>query len=126
MRVSHGRTGAQSLHQRENFTGDVWADPVVTDILGATMHHVFFAPRARTFWHTHETGQLLCITSGSGKVFSRSTGGVVVRPGDIVWIEPGEVHWHGASDDSFLVHTAVSLGSHEWMEPVSDEDYAAV
>ncbi len=126
MRINHGRdAGALSLHQRENFTGEVWADPVVIGAEGVSMHHVFFAPRGRTNWHTHEIGQILHVTSGSGLVFSKNDGRVEIRAGDVIWIEPGEVHWHGAGEQTFLVHTAISLGGHEWLDPVTDEQYAA-
>jgi quercetin dioxygenase-like cupin family protein len=126
MRINYGRApGANSLHQTENFTGEVWADPVMIDAVGVTMHHVFFAPRARTYWHTHDAGQILYVTSGSGRVVSRHGGAAKVRAGDVVWIEPGEEHWHGADEGTYLVHTAVSLGGHEWLAPVTDEEYDA-
>jgi quercetin dioxygenase-like cupin family protein len=126
MKINYGRAaGARSLHQSENFTGEVWADPVVIDAEGVTMHHVFFAPRGRTFWHTHDAGQILYVTSGSGRVVSRDGGSAEIRAGDVVWIEPGEVHWHGADEGSYLVHTAISLGGHEWLDPVTDEQYDA-
>jgi quercetin dioxygenase-like cupin family protein len=124
--VSHGRAaGTGSRQQTETFTGDVWADPVIVGVDGASVHHVFFAPGSRTYWHTHEAGQVLQITSGAGRVVSRKQGVVEVRAGDVVFIEPGEVHWHGAARDSYLVHTATSLGGHEWLEEVSETDYEA-
>jgi quercetin dioxygenase-like cupin family protein len=124
MKISRGRDSSSfSLHQQQNFSGEVWADPVVIDVDGVSMHHVFFAPRGRTHWHTHEVGQLLHVTSGSGFVFSKVGGRAAIRAGDTVWIEPGEVHWHGAGEDAFLVHIAISLGGHEWLDPVTEEEY---
>lgn len=124
MEVRHGRVpDVGSLRQSETYSGEVWADPVLADVPGVSMHHVFFAPGARTFWHTHGGGQILHVTSGRGMVVSRTTGAVVVRAGDVIWIEPGEPHWHGASENTYLVHTAISLGPPEWLGPVTDQDY---
>ena len=124
MKINPGRVqGARSLHQSDSFTGDVWADPVIVGVPGLSMHHVFFAPRGRTFWHRHESGQLLHVLGGSGRVASRDGAYAELRPGDVAWIEPGEVHWHGAAADSYLVHTAISLGDHEWLGPVTDKEY---
>jgi quercetin dioxygenase-like cupin family protein len=126
MKINHGRVAdARSIRQGETFTGDVWADPVLTGVEGASVHNVFFTPQARTYWHRHDRGQILYVTSGSGRVSSRDHDGAYIRAGDVVWIEPHEEHWHGADKDSYLVHIAISLGSHEWLEPVTDEEYAA-
>ncbi len=88
---------------------------------------VTFEPGARTAWHTHPLGQTLILTSGCGWV--ERWGGPIeeVRPGDVVWIQPGEKHWHGATPTMAMTHIAV----HEvldgkpvdWFEQVSDEQY---
>ena len=116
--------GAHSAARTDTFTGTVWMDPVLPVVDGVMANMVFFAPGARTYWHQHERGQLLQATAGSGLVCS--AGGPVVRlnPGDLVWVPPGEPHWHGGSDDSYLVHLAVSLGTTTWAQPVTDEEYA--
>lgn len=87
-----------------------------------------FAPGARTAWHTHPAGQTLYILSGEGRV--QLWGGKVaaVFPGDTVWIPPGEKHWHGAAPAQAMAHLAVQE-LHEgrtvdWLEPVTDTDYA--
>ncbi len=127
MKINHGRVaGALSIRQGETFTGDVWADPVLTGVEGVSVHNVFFAPQARTYWHRHDRGQILYVTSGSGRVFSRDGGGARVRAGDVVWIEPHEEHWHGADEGSYVVHIAISLGGHAWLDPVTDEEYATI
>jgi quercetin dioxygenase-like cupin family protein len=50
-----------------------------------------------------------------------------VRPGDVVWFEPGEKHWHGASPEAAMTHIAVQEQQDgtavDWLEKVSDEDY---
>ena len=51
-----------------------------------------------------------------------------LRPGDVVWIPPGEKHWHGGSPTTSMTHIAMqeSLdGNHAtWMEPVTDAEYS--
>jgi quercetin dioxygenase-like cupin family protein len=91
---------------------------------GAT---VTFEPGARTAWHTHPLGQTLFVTFGVGR--AQREGGPIeeIRPGDIVWFEPGEKHWHGASPSSAMQHIAVAEALNgkavDWMEKVSDEEY---
>jgi len=91
---------------------------------GAT---VTFEPGARTAWHTHPLGQTLLVTAGLGWV--QRQGGPVenIRPGDIVWFEPGERHWHGATDRTAMTHIAIAEAldgtAVAWQEHVSDADY---
>ena len=91
---------------------------------GAT---VTFEAGARTAWHTHPLGQTLIVTAGLGWV--QRDGGPVeeIRPGDIVWIAPGEKHWHGATPTTAMTHIAIAEklnGSPvDWMEKVMDEQY---
>lgn len=111
------------------FTGDVRIDPLINAAAPARVAgaHVTFEPGARTAWHTHPLGQTLVVTSGSGRV--RREGGAVeqIFPGDVVWFEPGERHWHGASPTTAMSHIAIQevLGGKavDWFEKVSDEDY---
>jgi quercetin dioxygenase-like cupin family protein len=118
--------GAESALTTTTFTGTVWRDSVMPTTDGTTINDVFFGPGSRTFWHHHENGQLLIVLSGSG--FVRPDGGEPARieAGDVVWVPPGERHWHGAAADSFMIHRAVSLGKTAWAEAVADADYAAV
>src|SRR5208282_3551225 len=69
---------------------------------------VTFEPGARTAWHTHPLGQTLLVTAGLGRV--QREGGPIeeIRPGDIVWFEPGEKHWHGATPDCAMTHIAIA------------------
>ena|SRR5579864_2600859 len=88
---------------------------------------VTFDPGAHTAWHTHPLGQPLIVTLGSGRV--QRAGGPIedVRPGDVVWFEPGEKHWHGASPAIAMTHIAIQEQLDgklvDWMERVSDEEY---
>ena len=125
------RAGSQSSDKgpAEWFTGIVRIDPLFrapdpARVAGAS---VTFEPGARTAWHAHPLGQTLIVTSGCGRV--QRWGGAIeeIRPGDVVWIPPGEKHWHGASPTTAMTHIAIQerLGDKaaDWMEHVSDEQY---
>jgi quercetin dioxygenase-like cupin family protein len=127
------RNGAQPSGKGPSdwFTGTVRIDPVfaANDARRAAASSVTFEPGARTAWHTHPRGQTLIVTAGLGLV-QREGGSVEeIRPGDIVWFEPGEKHWHGASPTTAMTHIAI----HEhldgkvvdWLEHVTDEQYHA-
>jgi quercetin dioxygenase-like cupin family protein len=124
MKVTHGHApGAPSDLRASTFVGTVWADPVLVDAGAPTVNTVFFTPGARTNWHTHEHGQLLLITHGSGYAQVKDGEGSELNAGDVVWFPPGELHWHGASSTTLMSHIAVSLGATDWLDPVEDEDY---
>jgi len=127
MIIVRGRDGRPSDQRTATFTGTVLGDSVLprtsTDPASVTINTVTFLPGSRTFWHSHETGQILQVTAGEGWVCS--DGGVpqVLRIGDTVWVPPGERHWHGATTDSYLVHVATSLGETFWEHEVEETDY---
>jgi quercetin dioxygenase-like cupin family protein len=106
---------------------DRLCDPPAPARVGMAL--VTFEPGARTAWHTHPFGQTLIVTAGCGRV--QRAGGAIeeIRPGDVVWFEPGEKHWHGAAPTTAMSHIAVQEkqdGSPvTWMEQVSDEQYLA-
>jgi quercetin dioxygenase-like cupin family protein len=111
------------------FTGSVRIDPLFQSPgpARAAGARVTFEPGARTAWHTHPLGQTLIVTSGLGWV-QREGGSIEeIRPGDVVWFEPGEKHWHGASATVAMTHIAIQEAKDgkavEWMEHVSDEQY---
>ena len=113
----------------ERFTGDVWMESVSIPSPGARLFRVLFEPGARTNWHTHPEGQFLYVVTGSGRVQREGEPVVEVEAGDIVYFDPDEKHWHGAGPDSFMVHIAISPalntdGATDWLEPVTDEQYA--
>lgn len=111
------------------FTGTVWQDPIVETPgparLRATL--VTFEPGARTVWHTHPLGQTLYVTAGTGRCQTRGGPIQTIGAGDVVWIPPGEKHWHGAGPDTMMSHLAMHEAEHgntvDWLEPVSDADY---
>ncbi|PXW23918.1 cupin domain-containing protein [Paraburkholderia caballeronis] len=124
MKVFHGRAdGGHSEQRGETFTGTVYADPVMPATSGVTINTVFFAPQGRTYWHTHELGQVLQVTAGKGWICVEGEAPQEIRQGDIVFIGPNERHWHGASDASYMVHIATSLGKATWQEEVAEADY---
>lgn len=111
----------------EWFTGHVRVDSPFAGSGALACATVTFEPGARTAWHTHPLGQTLLITQGLGWV--QREGGPIeaVRPGDIVWFEPGEKHWHGASPECAMTHIAITESkdgkSSDWLEHVSDAQY---
>ena len=114
------------------FTGAVFIDPVAVPSGSSRVNasSVHFTPGARTAWHTHPHGQTIYVTEGVG-LCQREGGEVeVIRPGDRVFFEPGENHWHGAAPDRFMVHIAMQQNDQSgspvsWGEHVSDEQYSA-
>jgi len=114
------------------FTGDVFIDtaavPSGASRLSASVVH--FTPGARTAWHTHPNGQTIFVIEGVGLARHRGGSVEVIRPGDRVFFEPGEDHWHGAAPTRFMTHIAMldvdDKGNNAtWGDHVSDEEYAA-
>lgn len=95
----------------------------------ASMATVTFEPGARTAWHSHPLGQTLIVTAGCGRVQLQGEPIQEIKPGDIVWIAPGEKHWHGAAPATAMTHLAIQEAldgkAAEWFEQVSDQEYAA-
>lgn len=114
------------------FTGAVRIDPLfaANNARRGAAASVTFEPGARTAWHTHPLGQTLIVTAGCGWV--QREGGPVqeIRPGDVVWFEPNEKHWHGATATTGMTHIAIQENLNgkvvDWMEKVSDEQYQKV
>ncbi len=129
MQITRNST-ATNAGPSEWFTGTVFLDAVATPSavsrLQATSVH--FTPGARTAWHTHPNGQTIYVTEGVGLCQRRGGSIVVIRPGDRVFFEPGEEHWHGATPDRFMTHLAMlevddQGHSATWGKHVTDEEY---
>lgn len=124
------RSGAtpSAVGPAEYFTGQVRMDAPFKGDGGLSGVTVTFEPGARTAWHTHPRGQTLVILSGLGR--AQREGGPIeeIRPGDTVFFAPGEKHWHGASPATAMVHLAIAQAEDgkvvDWLEKVSDADYA--
>ena len=116
----------------EWFTGGVYIDTVAAPSgqSRVTASSVHFTPGARTAWHTHPNGQTIFVLEGVGRAQRRGGALEVIRPGDRVFFEPGEEHWHGAAPDRFMTHLALLDVDDEgntasWGEHVSDEEYSS-
>jgi quercetin dioxygenase-like cupin family protein len=114
------------------FTGAVYVDSVAAPSAGSRLSasSVHFTPGARTHWHSHPNGQTIWVTEGLGLAQRRGGPVEVIRPGDRVFFEPGEEHWHGAAPNRFMTHLAMVQVDEEgtsalWGDPVSDEEYGA-
>ena len=111
------------------FTGAVRIDPLfdANEARRGASATVTFEPGARTAWHTHPLGQPLIIVSGCGWVQREGQGTEAVYPGDVVWFEPNEKHWHGATPTNGMSHIAIQENLNgkvvEWMEKVSEAQY---
>jgi quercetin dioxygenase-like cupin family protein len=131
MQVSKNRTPTNA-GPSDWFTGVVFLDPVARPSgafrISATAVH--FTPGARTAWHTHPNGQTIFVTEGVGLAQSRGGPVEVIRPGDRVFFEPGENHWHGAAPNRFMTHIAMvdvdeKGDSATWGDHVTEVEYAA-
>lgn len=120
-----GNPGIPTLQRTDTFTGLVFADAVLAGADGIVINNVFFAPGARTYWHSHERGQILMVVSGSGLICDRGGQVQVLNAGDLAWSPPGELHWHGAGPATSILHRAISLGQTTWASNVSDAEYGA-
>src|SRR6266576_366667 len=129
MDIKRGGSQPSGIGPAEWFTGTVRIDPLFeapdpARVIGAS---VTFEPGARTAWHTHPLGQTLIVTAGAGR--AQRWGGPIeqIRPGDVIWIPPGEKHWHGAAPTTAVTHIAVQEQLNgkavDWMEKVSAEEY---
>src|SRR5215469_4655810 len=120
-----GPAGPPTERRTATFTGTVYGDALLDGTGGAAATSVFFAPGARTFWHSHENGQVLHVLEGRGVIGTQGGTPQPIGPGDLVWAPPGELHWHGGGPDSMVLHLAISLGQTTWHGPVSDDDYTS-
>lgn len=115
----------------EYFTGTVRMDPLITAPAPARLRGltVTFEAGARTAWHTHPLGQTLLVTAGLGLV--QREGGPIetIRPGDTIFFEPNEKHWHGASPEVAMTHIALQEeldgSAVTWVEHVTDAQYGS-
>ena len=132
MKVTRSRDLQTTMGSSEWFRGAVYIDAVAgpSGSSRLTASSVHFTPGARTAWHTHPNGQTIFVTEGLGLAQRRGGPIEVIRPGDRVFFEPGEDHWHGAAPTRFMTHIAVldvdDKGNNAtWGDQVSDAEYAA-
>ncbi|HEY9056989.1 MAG TPA: cupin domain-containing protein [Aurantimonas sp.] len=112
------------------FTGTVWQDPIIEAPEPARLRAVvvMFEPGARTAWHTHPLGQTLYVTAGTGRFQTFGEPIQTIGAGDVIWIPPGEKHWHGAGPETIMTHIAMQEAKDgvavDWLEHVSEAEYA--
>ncbi len=117
---------------RDWFSGAVYIDTVAAPSDGSRINasNVHFTPGARTAWHIHPRGQTIYVTEGVGRVCRRGGDVETVRPGDRVFFEPGEDHWHGAAPTRFMAHLSLveldeAGNAVTWGVHVTDEEYGS-
>ena len=115
------------------FIGNAWLFPLIPNeevYNSPTMSNVTFEPEARNNWHSHEGGQILLVTGGVGYYQAEGQPAQIIREGDVVMIEPGVKHWHGATSDSWFSHIAIATNPDkpgvEWMEAVTEGEYGTL
>lgn len=129
MIIHRAGSRASAAANPDYFTGTVRMDPLINTPAPARLNaiSVTFEAGARTNWHTHPLGQTLIVTAGFGRAQKDGEPTQNLRPGDVIWFNAGEKHWHGAAPDCAMTHIALQEtqdgGAADWLEPVSDADY---
>lgn len=119
--------GEKNIAFAKYFIGDSYLNNLITPDDNVDVHvaNVSFEPGCRNNWHIHHNGyQLLLVTAGEGWYQEWGKPAQKLCPGDAIAIHEGIKHWHGATKDSWFSHVAITKGSSEWLEEVSDVDYA--
>jgi quercetin dioxygenase-like cupin family protein len=112
------------------FSGNVYIKPLVVPDAhtNCSIADVLFEPGVRNNWHVHPGNQVLIIKEGKCYFQEEGAEKKIMNAGEVVNILPGIKHWHGASPDGRMIHTAINLntekGTVEWLEPVTDEQYS--
>ncbi|MFA6869793.1 MAG: cupin domain-containing protein [Methanomethylophilus sp.] len=115
------------------FIGQSYLNPLVE--FGKSplfLANVTFEPGCRNNWHIHHAkqggGQVLICTAGEGWYQEFGKEPVALCPGAVIVIPANVKHWHGAQADSWFSHISVEVPgegcSNEWLEPVTDVEYA--
>jgi quercetin dioxygenase-like cupin family protein len=129
MKITRAGAAPSGKGSPDWFTGPVRLDPLhaAEAPARASAVSVTFEPGARTAWHTHPLGQVIIVTAGLGRAQRAGSPVEEIRPGDVVWFEPGEKHWHGAAPQTAMTHIAIHEAldgtAVDWLEQVSDADY---
>ena len=129
-KISDFQVGEENTGYAQYFSGKSWLAPLTKmSELNVPMSNVTFEPGCRNNWHSHTGGQILVAVGGTGYYQERGKAAVRMEPGDVIEIAPNIEHWHGAAPDSWFSHLAIACNpqtnENTWLEPVSDEDYAA-
>jgi quercetin dioxygenase-like cupin family protein len=97
----------------------------VTENSTGTFAHIYFAPGARTKWHSHEMGQVILCEEGT--CMNALKGGPVflLHAGETSYAPPGVPHWQGAAPTAGGTQFNTQRGKITWMDAVTDEEYNA-
>jgi quercetin dioxygenase-like cupin family protein len=128
--VAHGifDIGATNDVYAQYFVGQSYLNNLISDpTISVGVGNVTFEPSCRNNWHIHHNGfQLLLVTGGEGWYQEDGQPARKLHPGDVVVTHDGVKHWHGATKGSWFSHIAITAGTPEWLEPVSDAQYNAL
>ena len=104
----------------QSYLAGLVSDPEIPVGVG----NVSFEPACRNNWHIHREGyQILLITQGEGWYQEEEKPAQSLKPGDVIVTHKDVKHWHGAKSNQTFSHIAITAGTPEWLEPVSDEQY---
>ena len=108
MKVVKVNQVAKESHSGKLFTGTVTMQPIIGKEMGANLliTQVNFSRGVRNKFHSHSLEQVLIVTEGKGVVATEKEQ-IPVGPGDVIFIPPGEKHWHGAAKGSTFSHLYV-------------------
>ena len=128
--ISDFPTGEENTAFAQYFSGRSWVAPLTSNKdLNVPLYNVTFEPACRNNWHSHTGGQLLIAVGGVGYYQERGKAAVRMEKGKVIEIAPNTEHWHGAAPDSWFSHLAITTNpqtnENNWLEAVSDEEYAA-
>lgn len=116
------------------FTGKSYLNSLTEPGVGVHLSNVTFELGCRNNWHIHHAkkggGQILICIAGEGWYQEEGKPAVSLMPGTVITIPANVKHWHGAKADTWFAHIAMAIPgeetSTEWLEPVSDEEYACL
>lgn len=118
--------GEKNPNVAKHFSGASYLKGLVVgdNNVDVSVTNVNFEPGCHNNWHIHHNGfQIIMCTAGEGWYQEEGKPAQLLKPGDVVTIHEGVKHWHGATKDSWFSHIAITKGTAEWLEPVSDEEY---
>ncbi|MBS1682448.1 MAG: cupin domain-containing protein [Bacteroidetes bacterium] len=129
-KISGFPVGEANTAYAQYFSGKSWVAPLTSNKdLNVPVSNVTFEPGCRNNWHSHTSGQILIGVGGVGYYQERGKAAVRMTEGTVVEIAPNTEHWHGAAPDSWFSHLAIignpQINKNTWLEPVSNEEYAA-
>ncbi|MCP8860765.1 cupin domain-containing protein [Latilactobacillus curvatus] len=120
--------GEANVAYQDFFVGQSYLSMLVNEPdVNVGVGNVTFEPGCRNNWHIHHAGyQILLVTGGEGWYQEEGKAAQHLVPGDVIVTKDGIKHWHGAIKDSWFSHVAITAGTPEWLEAVSNALYDAL